>query len=103
MRPGELLGLRWKNADFIKATINVPQQLQYIPRQGYSFKPPKSDKSRRHIPAGVPLLQILKELKKAPAQDKLLQAGQYGDFDLYSARKKEDPWTPVISVSALNA
>lgn len=28
MRQGELLGLRWKDVDFIKATIDVRQQLQ---------------------------------------------------------------------------
>lgn len=94
MRQGELLGLRWQDVDFIKATITVRQQLQYIPRQGYSFKAPKTDKGRRQIPAGAPLLQILKELKKAQAQDKLLQAGQYNDFDLVFCTEKGSPLNP---------
>lgn len=94
MRQGELLGIRWGDVDFFKATINVRQQLQYIPGQGYSFKTPKTDKGRRQIPLGGSLLQMLKEIKKEQAKEKLLHGPSYADFDLVFCLDNGKPLDP---------
>ena len=54
MRRGEILGLRWKDVDLEKATLQVAQVLELVGRS-VSLKEPKTERSRRTItlPAGV--------------------------------------------------
>lgn len=82
MHQGELLGLHSSDVGFLKAIINVRQQLQYIPGKGYLFKGPKTDKGRRQIPMGNPLVQMSARNKQEQAQEKLLYGINYEDHDL---------------------
>lgn len=82
MRQGELLGLRWADIDLGRWALRVNQQLQHIPGQGYFFCPPKTEKSRRQIPIGAALLEVLKEHKREQAQNKLMLGQDYHDMDL---------------------
>ena len=82
MRQGELLGLRWTDVDLVAHTINVRQQMQYLPGQGNVFMAPKTEKSRRQIPMGSQLVQLLKELRKQQMQEKLIHGQDYEDFGL---------------------
>lgn len=82
MRQGELLGLRWADIDLGCRVLRVNQQLQYLPGQGYVFRPPKTEKSRRQIPLAAALLEVLKEHKREQAQFKLMLGQDYGDMDL---------------------
>lgn len=81
LRQGELLGLTWKHVDLNKRTLNVRQQLQYIAKQGYIFRDPKTNKSRRQVPLTPEVVQVLKEVRKDQAQYKLISE-EYFDQDL---------------------
>jgi integrase len=72
MRQGELLGLTWKNVDLKHKVLNVRQQLQYQPGNGYVFKEPKTPRSKRQIPLTPGMVDVFKEIRKLQAQDKLL-------------------------------
>lgn len=50
LREGELLALDWSDIDFKNRTLRVSKQLQYIPGQGLSIKPPKTKTSFRTLP-----------------------------------------------------
>lgn len=80
MRQGEVLGLRWQDIDLDYGMINVRQQLQYVPKQGWFFKKPKSKKSTRSIPMQLPLNKLFRDIKKEQTEcrlqeeEKLLQS-----------------------------
>ena len=60
LRRGELLGLRWENADLDRGQISIQRTLQYIPRRGYSVTEPKSAKGRRTIALGPAAVEVLR-------------------------------------------
>ena len=61
MRYSELVGLKWGDTDWIKGTIRVQRQLQYIPHQGFRFTEPKTKSGIRTIKLGDTTLRILHE------------------------------------------
>jgi integrase len=73
MRQGELLGLTWKHVNLKQKTVDVRQQLQYLPGKGYFFKEPKTPKSKRQIPLTLGQIAVFKEIRKLQAQDKLIK------------------------------
>lgn len=95
MRQGELLGLKWSNINQNRRYLDVKQQLQYLPKQGYIFKEPKTPKSKRRIPLTPGLIALLKEIKKQQAQDKLLQGSDYEDKDLVFCLENGKPLDPT--------
>ena len=109
MRQGEVLGLRWQDVDLDYGMINVRQQLQYLPGEGYFYKTPKSKKSVRSIPMQLPLNKMFREIKKAQEeyrqkeleklQDKSLGEitpedlkAVYNDWDLVLCQLNGKPW-----------
>ena len=104
MRQGELLGLTWKNLDLKRKVLNVKQQLQYQPGNGYVFKEPKTPKSKRQIPLTPGVVDVFKEIRKQQAQDKLLlgvsndareQDKRYEDKDLVFCLENGKPLDPT--------
>jgi integrase len=81
LRQGELLGLTWRHVDLVKKTLNVRQQLQYVAKQGYIFREPKTNKSKRQVPLTPQVVQVLKEVRKTQAEYKLI-CEEYHDHDL---------------------
>jgi integrase len=61
LRRSELLALRWHNVDLDLATLSVVQTLHYIPRVGYTFRDPKTKKSRRLVDLPPSLALLLRE------------------------------------------
>jgi len=49
LRQGELLGLRWQDVDLDAGVLHVQQTVQWLPRQGFIFRQPKTGKSRRAV------------------------------------------------------
>ncbi|MGS0765309.1 tyrosine-type recombinase/integrase [Syntrophomonas curvata] len=94
MRQGELCGLRWSDVDLSMGTINVRQQYQYIDKQGYFFKEPKTAKSKRQIPTSSELTSLLRQLKKERAQEKLIHGEDYKDHDLVFCLEDGCPLDP---------
>lgn len=50
LRRGELLGLRWRNIDFQKNTIDIEQGLVALEGSKKTYQDPKTDKSKNKIP-----------------------------------------------------
>jgi len=65
----------------VKRTLNVRQQLQYVAKQGYIFRDPKTNKSKRQVPLTPEVVQVLKEVRKEQAQYTLISE-EYFDHDL---------------------
>ena len=69
LRRGEILGLRWIDVDFERATLSVAQTLQRTKAKGLMFSTPKTKGSVRTIPMPRVLLAALKLHKERQAQE----------------------------------
>jgi len=61
LRRSELLGLRWKDIDLDLATLSVVQTLHYVPKKGYTFREPKTRRSRRLVNLSPSQALLLRE------------------------------------------
>jgi len=61
LRRSELLGLRWRDVDLDLATLSVVQTLHYVPKKGYTFREPKTKRSRRLVDLSPSLALLLRE------------------------------------------
>ena len=77
MRIGEILGLTWDNIDFAEGTINITQQMRYIPQQGNFMTPPKTPASRRIIMMDSVLINELKRWRKQQVENELRYGMSY--------------------------
>jgi integrase len=68
LRRGEILGLRWIDVDFERATLRVAQTLQRTKAKGLIFSTPKTKGSVRTIPMPRVLLAALKLHKERQDQ-----------------------------------
>jgi len=81
MRQGELLGLRWRDLDFVLGTATVQQTLYRLGREQL-FRQPKTATSRRTIPLPAALLDELRRLRDAQASATRALGSVYEDRDL---------------------
>lgn len=89
MRQGEILGLRWQDIDLDSGLINVRQQLQYVPGEGWFFKAPKSKKSNRAIPMQLPLNKMFREIKKEQTKYRLQEEEKLKNTDNKEFKEEE--------------
>ncbi len=89
LRRGEILGLRWIDVDFERATLSVAQILQRTKAKGLIFSTPKTKGSVRTIPMPRVLLAALKLHKER--QD---QAGVENPHGLVFISTKGTPLDP---------
>ena len=80
MRQGEILGLRWKDIDFEKATLSVSQALARD-HKGFMLGEPKTSSSRRTIALPLNVIRALKQHRKLQLAEKLA-AERYEDHGL---------------------
>ena len=95
VRRGECLGLRWSDIDLENGVASIVQSLQRVRRQGLTFVPPKSPKSRRAIALDTETVDILRDLR---GQQILLKAelGEvYHDSGLVFPGPFGDPLDPA--------
>lgn len=81
LRRGEVLGLRWADVDLDQAIITVRFQVQY---QGgeWRFRAPKSQESRRTLPAPPFLIETLREHRRRQLAARLALGAAWQDYDL---------------------
>lgn len=94
MRRGELLGLRWNDVDLDAGVARIRQTLQKLQGQGFIFREPKTKKSRRQITLSVGVVNLLKELRKKQAQNRLLLGNRYQNNDLVFCNNDGTPIDP---------
>jgi integrase len=63
MRQSEILGLKWEDVDWIKSTITVQRQAQFVGGKGIVLLEPKTRSSIRQIALGKSILEELRSLR----------------------------------------
>ena len=94
LRQGELLGLRWSDLDLDAGVLRVQQTVQWLPRQGFVFRPPKTAKGRRSLPLSPETVQTLRQARLGQVQERLQLGPSYQDFDLVFATVTGAPIDP---------
>ncbi len=83
MRPGEYMGLQWKDVDFERGTVTVQRTLLIVAtEEGERFGEPKTPQSRRTIPLQRVLLRQLREHHRRQAEERLKAGAEWAGFDL---------------------
>jgi len=73
-RPGEILGLRWSDIDWINKKVSISRQLQRVKGKGLVFRPVKQNQ-KRTVPLSKGTIKILEshrefqEMNKLPFQE----------------------------------
>jgi integrase len=85
LRPGELLGLRWEDADLGAGVIRVRFSLGRVRVNGgyqLRLKELKTERSRRTLAMAAPVQGVLAVLRRAQAADRLRLGAAYEDHGL---------------------
>jgi integrase len=88
MRPGEYLGLQWKDVDLEKGLVVVRRTLVPQGDGGWDFAEPKTAQSARTIPLPRSVTRALIEHRKLQTAEKLKAGEKYEDHDLVFAGPK---------------
>ena len=91
MRPGEALALRWRDCDLRANRVHVTQTLERLRDGRWSFREPKTPKSRRAIPIPPSLTQKLAEYRAEQAKRRLLKGPEWQDHGLVFAGRNGQP------------
>jgi integrase len=94
LRLGELLGVRWEDADLEKGTLTVRRALQYVPGEGLAFREPKTAKARRTLPLGPTALATLRQLRRRQLEERLAVGPGYRDSGVVFADALGSPLPP---------
>lgn len=99
MRPGEYLGLQWKDIDWEQGLLTVRRTLKAQTGGGFSYGEPKTKKSRRSIPLSSALKAVLKTHRTAQLKEKMKIRDSYQDSDLLFAT---EIGTPLLTGNLYN-
>jgi integrase len=101
LRLGEVLALRWSNADLDRKVLHVVEALEETRAFGIRFKPPKSKAGKRDVTMPDVLVAALHEHRKAQLELRLqLGLGKLPDDALLFATIEGKPFsTADVSVS----
>lgn len=94
MRKGELLGLRWRDADLDGRSLRVQGSLQQIPGEGLKIVEPKTASSRRQIMLTETGVDALRRHRAEQAQERLRSGGTWEDHDMVFASTNGGPINP---------
>ena len=94
MRRGELLGLRWRDVDLDADLLHVRQAAQWLPGQGWCFRPPKTNSSRRPVALAPATTDVLREHRRQQLAERLALGPSYSDQDLAFATPLGTPIDP---------
>jgi integrase len=82
MRRGEVLGIRWKDVDAKRNTIQVCQTVGIEDHQAMIKPMPKNDSSRRTVAVDPALIEALKQHRARQNEQRLRLGDAWTDYDL---------------------
>jgi len=91
MRPGEYLGLKWKDVDLKNGLVAVRRTLVPIKKGGWEFGEPKIAQGNRGIPLSKSVTKALAEHRKKQVEERLKAGADYANHDLVFATKTGEP------------
>lgn len=91
LRPGEALGLKWADVDWVGQRIRVQRALARSDDHKWRFVEPKTDRGRRAVVVPSSTMETLRRHRAAQAEGRLRAGPQYGDLDLVFAAGGGDP------------
>ena len=91
MRPGEYLGLKWKDIDFENMTLSVRRTAKARKGGGFYFSTPKTGKSNRPITLSSTLIEALRNHRSEILTAKMAIRDIYRDNDLVFPNEIGDP------------
>lgn len=94
-RLGELLGLRWSDVDFEGRTLRIVRAVQRIPKEGLTFRSPKTSKLRRTLLLSQSTCTALQAHRERQDESRRSQGESYIDQDLVFAQAHGVPFEPV--------
>ena len=94
LRMGELLGLRWRDVDLEHGAIAVRQTCQWLPRQGFIFRSPKTYRSARPVSVPDGIVERLREHRASQLEKRLAAGSAYESHDLVFANALGTPIHP---------
>ncbi|MCC7176071.1 MAG: site-specific integrase [Bryobacterales bacterium] len=101
LRRGEILALRWQDADLAAGTLRVWRSLEET-RGGVRFKEPKAKRSRSLALAPL-VVEALRGLQQDQARRKEALGNDYQAGDLICCRDDGSVWVPSAFTSAYRA
>jgi integrase len=90
MRQGELLGLSWSHVDLKAGLVRVRRSL-VLAKGGFSFAPPKTERSRRTIELRSEAVEALREHRKRQLEEIVRYEGVWKDQGLVFATTVGSP------------
>ncbi len=94
LRMGELLGLRWRDVDLDAGRISVRQTCQWLPKQGFIFRQPKTHRSARPVTVAKGTVERLRQHRVRQLEDRLAVGLGHQDSDLVFANAQGEPVHP---------
>jgi integrase len=94
LRRSELLGLRWRDVDLDLSTLSVVQTLHHISKKGYTFREPKTRRSRRLVDLSPSLAVLLREHRANQELERELLGRQLMSDDLVFSYSDGTPLPP---------
>ena len=84
MRRGEVLGLRWDDAE--ASTVTVKRQWKRG-EKGFILAPPKTDRGRRTIDIDTETMTVLKQWRRQQLEERIAYEGEWRESDFIFTRK----------------
>ena len=94
MRRSELLGLAWRDVDFLYCQLSITRSLHHLKDGSYVFTQPKSAKSRRTIALSPSVVLLLKEHKEKQELERVTLGKLLADDDLVFSTLEGKPLRP---------
>lgn len=91
LRPGEYLGLQWKDIDLDQQTLSVRRAVKIRKGGGFYFTEPKTKKSRRSIPLSDSVITALKAHRRDQLEESFKLGSDYQKNDLVFANEIGGP------------
>lgn len=95
LRQGELLGLRWQDVDLKGGVLRIRQTCQWLPRQGFITRQPKTYRSARPVALSPASVERLRQHRVKQLEERLAAGSAYQDGDLVFANSFGAPIHPT--------